>query len=582
MIKLKLKIKLLVIASIGVLILVIFIARIRIELICNYLRLVSNKETNQFLTQDTPTEILEADDQSPRMSVGYAEFHYPFGKITKIYTSLATVKIESQMCKTSLSNIVDYGRPIDEEETLSLLLDGTIGMWKRGRLVKIPVKFADLEHRMQNIRWMDPYAFHRGLMAAKPKSLISVLLMSKFDLYTYVSKLENKNLHNRGFNSYFFETGYIRGMVETPRFIKPNAQIIILWDQNKKLKQIISIEGKEPVSKDLVLKLLSSFRYTIDLLPTELEKQQTLILDTIKNHPAYDEAEFIPNEESPYFKLNLDEFEDITNKRLEMEQFTQDYADAIRAQLPEAQIKIIRPLELVFTVKGDETEHTCHLNNVWQLCKSSPQDKASIINHYVVSLVKHIMPDSTEGPIDPNSIIPSLKNKLYLNSLPVEPDGSIPVAADHLAGDIWITYARESEATIHFLSESDLQDLKMSMPEVHKQSIANLKNRLNKVLKFDEGPCNLILTEGGYTASLLLLDSFWAKEEKLIAGEIVASVPSRDTLFFTSTESAEGLEAIRKVIVEASKEEAYLISNTLLVRRNGKWEVFEKDKLNTQ
>jgi uncharacterized protein YtpQ (UPF0354 family) len=575
MTKRKLKIRLLVTAFICVLILVIFAARIRIELVYNYLRLVSNKNTNQFLTQDIPTEILESDDQSSRMSAGYAEFHYPFGEITKIYTSLATVKIESQKCKTSLSNIVDYGRPIDKEKSLSLLLDGTIGMWKRGRLVKIPARFADLEHRMQNISWIDPYAFNRRLMAAKPKSLISVLLMDKFELYSYISYLENKNLHNRGFNSYFFETDYIRGMVEIPRFTKPNAHIITLWDQNKKLKQIISVEGQEPVSKDLVLKLLSSFRYTIDSLPTELEKQQTLILEAIKDHPAYDEAEFITNEESPYLKWNLDELEESSNHMFDMKKFTKDYVDAIRAQLPEAQIKIISPLELSFTVEGDETKHKCHLNNVWQLCKNSPHDKASIINHYVGSLVENIKSDSTEEPIDPNSIIPSLKNELYLNSLPLEPDGSIPVAAEHLAGDIWITYARESEATIHFLSKSDLQDLKMSMPEVRQQSIANLKNRLNEVLKFGEGPCHLILTDGGYTASLLLLDSLWAKEEKLIAGEIVASVPSRDTLFFTSADSAEGLKAIRKATVEASKEEAYLISNTLLVRRNGKWEVFE-------
>ena len=575
MTKRKLKIRLLVTAFICVIILVTFAARIRIELVYDYLRLVSNESTKQFLMQETPTEILERDDQSQRMSVGYAEFHYPFGEITKIYTSLATVKIESQMCKTFLSNIVDYGRPIDKEKSLSLLLDGTIGMYKRGRLVKIPARFADLEHRMQNTSWMDPYAFHQNLMAAKPKSLISVLLMDKFELYSYISYLENKNLHNRGFSSYFFETDSIRGMAETPRFTKTNAHIIILWDQSKKLKQIISVEGQEPVSKDLVLKLLSSFRYTVDSLPTELEQQQNLILDAVKDHPAYDEAEFIPMEKMPYLRLNSDKFEEITNERLEMEQFTKDYADAIRAQLPGAQITITHPLELVFTVEGDETKHRCHLKNVWQLCKNSPQDKASIINNYVGSLVENIKSGSTEGAVDPNSIIPSLKNELYLNSLPLEPDGSIPVAAEHLAGEICITYARESEATIYFLSESDLQDLKMSMPEVRQQSIANLKNRLNEVLKFGEGPCHVILTDGGYTASLLLLDSLWEKEEKLIAGEILASVPSRDTLFFTSTESAEGIEAIRKTIVEVSKEEAYLMSNTLLVRRNGKWEVFE-------
>ena len=167
----KLKVKLLVIVSICVLIIVTLMSLERIELVYTYLRLVSNEDIHQRLILDTPTEILESDDLSSRMSVGYAEFHYPFGDITKIYSSLTTVKIESEICKMYLSNIVDYDKPIGKEKVLDLLRDGTMGMWRMEQLVKVPPRFRDLELRIDTIQWMDPYAFKQRLMASKPQSL---------------------------------------------------------------------------------------------------------------------------------------------------------------------------------------------------------------------------------------------------------------------------------------------------------------------------------------------------------------------------------------------------------------------------
>jgi hypothetical protein len=52
-------------------------------------------------------------------------------------------------------------------------------------------------------------------------------------------------------------------------------------------------------------------------------------------------------------------------------------------------------------------------------------------------------------------------------------------------------------------------------------------------------------------------------------------VPARDVLMFTGSDSPDGLKAMRESVDKIYKEGSHVISKTLLVRRNGRWEKFE-------
>jgi uncharacterized protein YtpQ (UPF0354 family) len=76
-------------------------------------------------------------------------------------------------------------------------------------------------------------------------------------------------------------------------------------------------------------------------------------------------------------------------------------------------------------------------------------------------------------------------------------------------------------------------------------------------------------------ACLLLLDEIWEAFSSKVQGELVVAVPTRDILFFTGSESPEGVQVVREAIVEAQKSETtHTLTQHLLVRRNGGWEVF--------
>jgi hypothetical protein len=84
-----------------------------------------------------------------------------------------------------------------------------------------------------------------------------------------------------------------------------------------------------------------------------------------------------------------------------------------------------------------------------------------------------------------------------------------------------------------------------------------------------------MLTAGGdYVARLILFGDLWTELADTVEGDIVAAVPSRDVLLFTSDKSSEGITAIRKVIDKITVAGGYLISTTMLRRDANGWKVF--------
>ncbi len=63
---------------------------------------------------------------------------------------------------------------------------------------------------------------------------------------------------------------------------------VTIWDTDNKFEQPIIIKyTTDLLPIDEIKTFFSSFRYTVNSLPDNLEKRQELIVDSIKKHPAY-------------------------------------------------------------------------------------------------------------------------------------------------------------------------------------------------------------------------------------------------------------------------------------------------------
>ncbi|MHC4527585.1 MAG: DUF1444 family protein, partial [Planctomycetota bacterium] len=250
---------------------------------------------------------------------------------------------------------------------------------------------------------------------------------------------------------------------------------------------------------------------------------------------------------------------------------------AVKERLPEAEVEITAVLELRVRVPTSESKFKCWLGNVWAECADKPGRRRQICNRYIEAFAKSVTngPDATAAR-DPKLVVPVLKCTDHIDQLPVQNDGSKPIVAEHFAADIWIVYAYALDDQIAFFADDELQLLNMTMAEVRRLAVRNLARILPEVRRYGQGPVYLISAGGNYEPSLLLFEKLWDDQKGLVSGDIVAAVPCASMLMFTGSESTEGIEIIKAAIDEVFEKEPHWISQSLLVRRNNKWQPFEQ------
>ena len=83
-----------------------------------------------------------------------------------------------------------------------------------------------------------------------------------------------------------------------------------------------------------------------------------------------------------------------------------------------------------------------------------------------------------------------------------------------------------------------------------------------------------MVTAGGtYEASLLLLDEIWIPNAIAVQGDVVVGIPARDLLLVTGSQTPGGVDKLRQVVNATAQDANYKLTNTLFVRRNGRFEV---------
>lgn len=254
--------------------------------------------------------------------------------------------------------------------------------------------------------------------------------------------------------------------------------------------------------------------------------------------------------------------------------FTQLYAQLVRANLKDAQVEVTAELEI--TVTGpDGGAWKVHLGNLWAEAANDPSSRADICQSHLKSIIAMVQRQpGVTGAAETNSVVPTIKDDLFFREIPA--GTSDPgLVTERFVADLNIVYASDREGMMAFLKESDRKRFNLELPALRSLAIANLKRILHRpIQQRNNGPVFMLTTDDGYTASILLLDDFWNARTNSVKGEIVATVPARDVLLFTSGDSSDGLAQLKQLAQKIYADGDHVISTTLLRRHNGHWEKF--------
>lgn len=214
-------------------------------------------------------------------------------------------------------------------------------------------------------------------------------------------------------------------------------------------------------------------------------------------------------------------------------------------------------------------ESTIYLDNLWLKYKESLEDRSELIEKYV--RLTQVL-GQEDPPLDKQNVVAMIKDSQYLHVGGQETQ----LLTEHLCGDLWIVYAEDRPETIKTIKPEALLTAGIDKSELRALAVENLKRILPSSEIHGGGPWYLLRAGNDYVASVILLDSMWDEicATGMVAGDVVAAIPTRDVLMFTGSDSNDGIAAIRKRAGEISKSGPHAISDTLIVRRSGTWSVF--------
>jgi hypothetical protein len=264
----------------------------------------------------------------------------------------------------------------------------------------------------------------------------------------------------------------------------------------------------------------------------------------------------------------------LKNPHLTETEFTRLFAEAVAAAT-NASVRITGLREV--TVKtANGTELKSFLDNAWAEAAVDAPQRPEICRRYIASLMTSArVLDGPAGLPITNSIVPLVRDESLLSGMrDLGQVGTNQVVSELLAADLRVFYASDREGGFAFLTEGDRKALGLEMSVLRSLAMGNLRRIMPEVKHNGSGPLFMFDAGGNYEASLLLSDKLWDGEARELKGEIVAAVPSRDVLVYTTSSSVAGLAALRQAVDKVQAGGDHLVSKTLLIRRNGRWEKF--------
>ncbi|MFC4104218.1 DUF1444 domain-containing protein [Paenibacillus xanthanilyticus] len=127
-----------------------------------------------------------------------------------------------------------------------------------------------------------------------------------------------------------------------------------------------------------------------------------------------------------------------------------------------------------------------------------------------------------------------------------------------------------------YVQNRDLRELGLTPEQLLAQSLDHLYDRTEshelQLQELQDAAYTMLLMDGSFEASLLLLDDLWdgTLNDYAPSGYAVA-FPARDVLMFSDIRSEEGIAQMRAVIERIWVNGDHLLSKAIWTRNAGKW-----------
>jgi|GEM_PF-1639010 len=269
--------------------------------------------------------------------------------------------------------------------------------------------------------------------------------------------------------------------------------------------------------------------------------------------------------------------------RLEREELTPEsfhdlMLEAIRSLDTVSHAEIKEAWQIDVRGKGEKSDNQVYLGNVWQRIQRAPAEARALeVGRVLRMLCETSSAAKDQAPDDLAQLRPVLRHVEFLQQLSQRTTTPIPVVQRPFVADMLLLCVWDQPNGMRFTLADDVAAFGLSAEAALDRALANYRAEHPEPELHDDGPVTVVRTQDAYESSLLLDDDFWNKQSATVSGTIVAAIPARDILLFTTTERPNGIASLRAAVARIMQAGDHVISDALLVRRDGGWQAFVDD-----
>lgn len=257
---------------------------------------------------------------------------------------------------------------------------------------------------------------------------------------------------------------------------------------------------------------------------------------------------------------------------LPLEAFAERVADRLRARSPAARVVFVDGDALGLRLEYDDGRATqANLDNLWRTYRMAPAERlAAEVDRYVSILVDP--PPAAPRTDDIHALVRSaglLASIREQAGREAEDGPSTPVWFP-LVADLIVVLAFDLPDRVQVVTRSDLARLEATADALLEPAVLRVLGALT-VERHGDGPVYLLTAGGTYEASLLLHVGLWGTLAASVEGELLASVPCRDLIYYTGSGEPRGREALEQLTRHMFRRGSYPVSPTLLRFTGAGW-----------
>ena len=142
--------------------------------------------------------------------------------------------------------------------------------------------------------------------------------------------------------------------------------------------------------------------------------------------------------------------------------------------------------------------------------------------------------------------------------------------------ELLITYAEDTENSIRYLTQPDVDLMALNMDALRSIAVKNLHSLLTNLKLHGDGSVYMLTAGGDYETSLILLNYLFTKQNIPVDGDFIIAIPNCDLLLITGSNNKAGIHKMKEIAGRVFLTGSCQVSEYLYKWNGNKFEKFEQ------